>query len=204
MRSNSEKAVIAIMLSTLNTINVAAAAELTYHEVVLQEVRISGDGPDFRFIPSDSAEQPVRVDFLTRDGAQPDLASIRVRYGRLGIDITGLLLKYGKIDKHGISIGSNTLPLGTHRASIEVRDTQHRSATMKMRFVVSSVDSASRRSGARAISRQQVSEKDERLSKNIYRLSSENTEPVSRPTIQWPAVVGSVGNPITRIVTTDP
>jgi hypothetical protein len=171
MNSMSGRCKIPALLAVLATMNVAAAADnLTFQEVVAQNVTISGDGPGFRFVPSNSAGQDVRIKFLARDGVVVDPASIRIHYGRFGIDITDRLLEHGHMDSHEISIDCNILPLGEYRVRIEVMDTQRRQATMKMRLVVNKVTAGSNPPVENKISTQRLSEKADKLVAKQHKL----------------------------------
>jgi hypothetical protein len=124
----------------LMTMNLAVAENgSAYSKVSLTGHSISGDrgAPGFSFVPSGSAGLPVRILFKPRDGSMVDPASIRVRYGIFNVDITKHVLTHGTMDSHGISIDCSDLPVGKHRVTLEVLDTLHRRARIKMRLMVS-------------------------------------------------------------------
>lgn len=76
----------------------------------------------------------IRLRWEGVEGATVDPASVRVRYGRLGIDVTERVLGAAKVSAQGIEAPGARLPAGEHRLAIEVADSQRRVA--RREFVV--------------------------------------------------------------------
>lgn len=68
----------------------------------------------------------IRLRWSGADGVPIDPASVRVRYGRLGLDVTSRVLGAAKVDAAGIEAPGAKLPSGEHRLTIEVADMQRR------------------------------------------------------------------------------
>lgn len=68
----------------------------------------------------------IRLRWSGSDGVAIDPSSVKVRYGRLGIDITSRVLAAAKVDAGGIEAPGARLPAGEHRLAVEVADMQRR------------------------------------------------------------------------------
>lgn len=76
----------------------------------------------------------IRLRWEGLEGATVDPASVRVKYGRLGIDVTDRVLGAAKVNAQGIEAPGAKLPAGEHRLAIEVADSQRRVA--RREFIV--------------------------------------------------------------------
>lgn len=68
----------------------------------------------------------IRLRWKAQEGAAIDAASVKVRYGRFGLDVTSRLLAVAQVSDAGIEAPGAKLPKGEHRLTIEVADTQKR------------------------------------------------------------------------------
>ena len=84
------------------------------------------------------APMDIRLRWSAVEGASIDTASVRVKYGRLGIDVTQRVLGAAKVTLEGIDAPGAKLPAGEHRLAGEVADSQRRVA--RREFVVEVVD----------------------------------------------------------------
>lgn len=87
-------------------------------------------------------EQPVRsplrieIRFLPVEGAEIEMDSLRILYGRLRLDITERILKYAKMGKNGLSAERAELPDGSHRFLVRIADTLQRVAEREISVTV--------------------------------------------------------------------
>lgn len=87
-------------------------------------------------------EQPVRsplrieIRFLPAEGAEIDMESLRVLYGRVRLDVTERILKYAKTSKDGLSAERAELPDGSHRFLVRIADTLRRVAEREISVTV--------------------------------------------------------------------
>lgn len=84
------------------------------------------------------APMDIRLRWSAVEGASIDTASVRVKYGRLGIDVTQRVLGAARVTLEGIDAPGAKLPAGEHRLAVEVADNQRRVA--RREFVVEVVD----------------------------------------------------------------
>jgi hypothetical protein len=68
----------------------------------------------------------IRLRWKAQAGAAIDPASVKVRYGRFGLDVTSRVLAAAQVSDAGIEAPGARLPKGEHRLTIEVADTQKR------------------------------------------------------------------------------
>lgn len=80
----------------------------------------------------------IKLRWSAAPGATIDTRSVRVRYGRLGIDVTDRVLGSAKVTAEGIDAPGAKLPSGEHRLAVEVADDQQRLA--RREFVVEVVE----------------------------------------------------------------
>lgn len=80
----------------------------------------------------------IRLRWAAVSGANIDTASVRVKYGRLGIDVTERVLGAAKVTGEGIDAPGARLPTGEHRLAVEVADDHQRVA--RREFVVEVVE----------------------------------------------------------------
>jgi hypothetical protein len=76
----------------------------------------------------------IRLRWSAVEGATIDTASVRVKYGRLGIDVTERVLGAARVSQTGIDAPAAKLPAGEHRLAVEVSDSQRRVA--RREFIV--------------------------------------------------------------------
>jgi len=91
-------------------------------------------GPEVRLVevPASAGRgglEALGLRFHPGDGAAIDYGSVRIRYGRLGLDITGRVAACFDLRK-GLMVDGATLPRGRHRLRVQVEDDQARSAEL--------------------------------------------------------------------------
>ncbi len=119
----------------------------TEKRLVLQDYKDNSEatGPRIKLMGAMSSSNDVNLANLTIQIIAPGDASInhdsiRIRYGLLRIDVTEKIRHRVDLSGNAIELSSATLPLGTHRLSIEISDTKNRKSAIRLRFKV--VDSA--------------------------------------------------------------
>jgi hypothetical protein len=80
----------------------------------------------------------IRLRWSASPGAAIDTASVRVKYGRLGIDVTDRVLGSAKVTPLGIDAPGAKLPSGEHRLAVEVSDDKQRKS--RREFIVEVVE----------------------------------------------------------------
>jgi uncharacterized protein (DUF2267 family) len=70
----------------------------------------------------------IRLRWIAEDGAAIVPATLRILYGRLGIDITKRVAAALHVSPAGMEVAGAELPSGTHRIKIEVSDDRKRTA----------------------------------------------------------------------------
>jgi hypothetical protein len=80
----------------------------------------------------------IRLRWAAEPSAEIDTASVRVRYGRLGIDVTDRVLGSASVTPQGIDAPDAKLPPGEHRLTVEVADSRRRVASRQ--FVVQVIE----------------------------------------------------------------
>lgn len=83
-----------------------------------------------------SAPFPIVVRFVAMPPHRIDPDSVRVLYGRLGLDITRRILAAAHVTADGIDVPSARVPQGSHRLTIEVRDDADNIARREIAFEV--------------------------------------------------------------------
>lgn len=68
----------------------------------------------------------IVVRWAATDGAQIDLTSFRLLYGRLRIDVTERLAGHAKITPTGLEAPNAELPEGSHRLTLQISDSLKR------------------------------------------------------------------------------
>jgi hypothetical protein len=81
---------------------------------------------------------PVRIDvgFVPAPDAAIDLASFKVSYGMLGIDVTERVKKYATLTAQGVSADLPSMPKGKHNFELQIADTLKRSTRKRVRCEV--------------------------------------------------------------------
>jgi hypothetical protein len=79
---------------------------------------------------------PIRLVFKPADGAQIDPSSFKVYYGWLRIDITERIVQHAKLSRDGLSVENASIPAGSHRLLLEIRDNKERKSEMTLSFKV--------------------------------------------------------------------
>ena len=79
---------------------------------VVQPQILSGVRPPF----------PVELRFVARSGAQIDPATLKVRYGMLGIDLTDRIRKGATVTSDGLRADKVEIPTGDHRLTVRIAD----------------------------------------------------------------------------------
>ena len=79
---------------------------------VVQPQILSGVRPPF----------PVELRFVARPGSQIDPATLKVRYGMLGIDLTDRIRKGATVTPDGLRADKVEIPTGDHRLTVRIAD----------------------------------------------------------------------------------
>lgn len=98
--------------------------------------RIELERPDLAAQPKVKAPVSITVRFVPLPDAALDLASFRVLYGALKVDITSRLEKFVRLTPAGFSLDNAQIPSGRHRLVVQVRDGKDRLAEADLRFEV--------------------------------------------------------------------
>jgi len=64
----------------------------------------------------------IRIRFQAAANARIEVNTLRVRYGRLGIDITRRILAHARPTPSGVFVEDAELPRGRHRVTIQIAD----------------------------------------------------------------------------------
>jgi len=117
---------------------IAAHADERRREITVEDYSILSEGgsPDVRYAPSISGNQPLRLAFMSDGATRVSRDSIRIRYGRMRIDITERVLDFIEITEDSIAVDDSILPTGSHRIRIELTDSQQRRTVVKLRLSV--------------------------------------------------------------------
>lgn len=97
--------------------------------------------PRIELVRPDSLKKlanPVNMElrFTAEDDVQIDMASFRVKYGRLGLDITDRLLKYGRLDVNRASLVNVELKPGSYDVEVVIADTRKRESRLPLHIEV--------------------------------------------------------------------
>lgn len=81
---------------------------------------------------------PLRIElrFIPATGADIDLESLQVLYGRLRFDITERILRYARLWKEGLLAEHAEVPSGTHRFIVRIADTSQRTGEREISVTV--------------------------------------------------------------------
>lgn len=86
-----------------------------------------------RAVPSPTS---IRLRFEPKPPAAIRADSFRVRYGSLGLDITSRVTGSASVTPNGIDVPEARLPKGSHRLTVEIRDSLGRIAERRIEFTV--------------------------------------------------------------------
>jgi hypothetical protein len=78
----------------------------------------------------------IRIRFQAAANARIAVNSLRVRYGRLGIDITRRILAHARPTPSGVFVEDAELPRGRHRVTIQIADNMGRVGSKSFDFNV--------------------------------------------------------------------
>ena len=98
--------------------------------------------PQITVVDPDSIEKAIKnpfkmeVLFRAQDGAIVDIKSFQAFYGSLKLDITNRLLKEAVKTPTGFRLANVTIPAGTHRILLRVKDSQDRLAEKELSLKV--------------------------------------------------------------------
>jgi hypothetical protein len=81
----------------------------------------------------------IRVRWMVEDGAKIDPQSVRILYGRLGIDITKRVASTLRVSDRGMEISAMALPSGNHRFKISVTDSRKRTGSLTIEMKIADV-----------------------------------------------------------------
>ena len=76
----------------------------------------------------------IRIGFQAAANARIAVNSLRVRYGRLGIDITRRILAHARPTPSGVFVEDAELPRGRHRVTIQIADNMGRVGSKSFDF----------------------------------------------------------------------
>ena len=76
----------------------------------------------------------IRIRFQAAAGARIAVNTLRVRYGRLGIDITRRILAHARPTPSGVFVEDAELPRGRHRVTIQIADNMGRVGSKSFDF----------------------------------------------------------------------
>ena len=76
----------------------------------------------------------IRIRFQAAANARIEVNSLRVRYGRLGIDITRRILAHARPTPSGVFVEDAELPRGRHRVTIQIADNMGRVGSKSFDF----------------------------------------------------------------------
>jgi len=78
----------------------------------------------------------IRIRFQAAANATIEVNTLRVRYGRLGIDLTRRILAHARPTPSGVFVEDADLPRGRHRVTIQIADNMGRVGSKSFDFNV--------------------------------------------------------------------
>ena len=78
----------------------------------------------------------IRIRFQAAANARIEVNTLRVRYGRLGIDLTRRILAHARPTPSGVFVEDAELPRGRHRVTIQIADNMGRVGSKSFDFNV--------------------------------------------------------------------
>jgi len=78
----------------------------------------------------------IRIRFQAAANARIEVNTLRVRYGRLGIDLTRRILAHARPTSSGVFVEDAELPRGRHRVTIQIADNMGRVGSKSFDFNV--------------------------------------------------------------------
>src|SRR5215469_9250069 len=78
----------------------------------------------------------IRIRFQAAANGRIEVNTLRVRYGRLGIDITRRILAHARPTPSGVFVEDAELPRGRHRVTIQIADNMGRAGSKSFDFNV--------------------------------------------------------------------
>jgi hypothetical protein len=78
----------------------------------------------------------IRIRFQAAANARIEVNTLRVRYGRLGIDLTRRILAHARPTPSGVFVENAELPRGRHRVTIQIADNMGRVGSKSFDFNV--------------------------------------------------------------------
>ena len=78
----------------------------------------------------------IDVRFIPAAGREIDPATLRILYGRLGLDITSRILAATPVTRQGLTVPSARVPKGSHRLLLEIHDDAKVVGRSEIEFVV--------------------------------------------------------------------
>jgi hypothetical protein len=78
----------------------------------------------------------IRIHFRPKEGATIDLASFRVTYGLLGVDITKRIIEHAHVSASGLLANNADVPAGHHRVTLQIADNMQRVGIRTFDFTV--------------------------------------------------------------------
>ena len=78
----------------------------------------------------------IRLRFIPQGGATIDVASFRVTYGWLHLDITSRILEHAQVNQSGLVATNADISSGKYSITLEIADNLHRVGTRTFDFTV--------------------------------------------------------------------
>lgn len=78
----------------------------------------------------------MEIDFKTQAGARLDFSSFKAYYGAFKVDITDRLLKAATRTSSGLRLNDVTVPSGSHKIVLRIKDDQSRMGERELYFKV--------------------------------------------------------------------
>lgn len=78
----------------------------------------------------------MEIDIKTHAGARPDFASFKAYYGAFKVDITERLLRAATRTASGLRLSNVTVPSGSHKIVLRIKDDQSRMGERELYFKV--------------------------------------------------------------------
>ena len=79
---------------------------------------------------------PIRIRFVAATGREIDPATLRIFYGRLALDITSRILAATPVTQQGLDVPNASVPKGSHRLLLEIRDNTDNIGRSELEFEV--------------------------------------------------------------------
>lgn len=89
-----------------------------------------GDGDEF-VSPVD-----IHITFVATEGAEIDLDTLAIKYGRLGLNVTDRVIENAEVTEGGIRSEGAMLPTGKHKLTVYIEDNLGRVGKRRFTFTI--------------------------------------------------------------------